>query len=175
LCKDTNPMKPKDAKKPAGRRLADFLCFAIYSTNLAFGRAYRPILEELGLTYPQYITIVALWEEDNQTVGSLGEKLFLESNTLTPLLKKLETMGYVRRQRAAADERQVVVSLTDAGRRLREKSLPMNLVKECGLTADEFASMQRGVVALRNNLMKAVDEQGSDAPSRSHGQQPADM
>ena len=85
----------------------DFLCFAIYSANLAYGRAYKPILEELGLTYTQYIAIVALWEEDNQTVGSLGEKLFLESNTLTPILKKLETMGYLRRQRDAADERQV--------------------------------------------------------------------
>ena len=92
-----------------GRKLANFLCFSIYSANLAFGRAYKPILDQVGLTYPQYITIVALWEEDNQTVGSLGEKLFLESNTLTPLLKKLEAMGYVRRQRAAADERQVVV------------------------------------------------------------------
>ena len=164
-------MKPKDAKKPAGRRLADFLCFAIYSANLAFGRAYRPILEELGLTYPQYITIVALWEEDDQTVGSLGEKLFLESNTLTPLLKKLEAMGYVRRQRAAADERQVVVSLTDAGRRLREKSLTMSLVKECGLTPDEFASMRNGIVTLRNNLMKAVAEQDT----RPHGQRQADV
>ena len=102
-------------------RLADFLCFAVYSANLAYGRAYKAILEELGLTYTQYIAIVALWEEDNQTVSSLGEKLFLESNTLTPILKKLETMGYLRRQRDAADERQVLVSLTDAGRRLRRK------------------------------------------------------
>src|SRR5687767_11241242 len=89
-CEDSDPMKPKDTKKAAAPRLADFLCFAVYSANLAFGRAYRPILEQLGLTYPQYITIVALWEEDDQTVSGLGEKLFLESNTLTPLLKKLE-------------------------------------------------------------------------------------
>jgi DNA-binding MarR family transcriptional regulator len=149
-------MKPKDAKKPAGPRLSDFLCFAVYSANLAFGRAYRPILEQLGLTYPQYIAIVALWEEDDQTVSSLGEKMFLESNTLTPLLKKLEAMGYVRRQRAAADERQVVVSLTEAGRRLREKGLSMNLVKACGLTAEEFPKLQRSVVALRDNLIKAA-------------------
>src|SRR6185295_6171992 len=131
-------MKPKESKKPAGPRLADFLCFAIYSANLAFGRAYKPILEQLGLTYPQYITIVALWEEDNQTVSSLGEKLFLESNTLTPLLKKLEAMGYVRRQRSAADERQVVVSLTDAGRRAREKIASTSLVKATGLNAEDF-------------------------------------
>jgi DNA-binding MarR family transcriptional regulator len=149
-------MTPKNAKKPAGPKLADFLCFAIYSANLAFGRAYKPILEQLGLTYPQYIAIVALWEDDHQTVGSLGEKLFLESNTLTPILKKLEGMGYLRRQRDSMDERQVFVSLTEAGRRLREKSLGMNLVKASGLAPDEFAKMQKGVVTLRNNLIKAA-------------------
>jgi DNA-binding MarR family transcriptional regulator len=149
-------MKSKDPKKSAGPRLADFLCFAIYSANLAYGRAYKPILEELGLTYTQYIAIVALWEDDNQTVSSLGEKLFLESNTLTPILKKLEEMGYLRRQRDPADERQVLVSLTDAGRRLREKGLGMNLVKASGLSADEFVKMQKGVVTLRNNLIKAA-------------------
>ena len=95
-------MNPADSTNP---KLADFLCFAIYSANLAYGRAYKPILEELGLTYTQYIAIVALWEQDNQTVGSLGEKLFLESNTLTPILKKLEGMGYLRRQRDPQDER----------------------------------------------------------------------
>jgi DNA-binding MarR family transcriptional regulator len=141
---------------PAPRRLADYLCFAIYSANLAYGRAYKPILEELGLTYTQYIAIVALWEQDNQTVSGLGEKLFLESNTLTPILKKLEGMGYLRRQRDLADERQVLVSLTDAGRRLREKGLSMNLVKASGLTPEEFAKMQKGVVTLRNNLIKAA-------------------
>jgi len=149
------PLNPRFVRtsKP---RLADFLCFAIYSANLAYGRAYKAILEELGLTYTQYIAIVALWEDDNQTVGSLGEKLFLESNTLTPILKKLETMGYLRRQRDAADERQVLVSLTDAGRRLREKGLPMNLIAETGLSAEEFPKMQKAVVALRNNLIEAA-------------------
>jgi MarR family transcriptional regulator, organic hydroperoxide resistance regulator len=113
------------------------------SANLAYGKAYKPILDELGLTYTQYITIVALWEDDNHTVGKLGEKLFLESNTLTPILKKLEQFGYVRRQRAAEDERQVTVSLTDAGRRLRERALPMNLVKDSGLSADDFAKKHK--------------------------------
>ena len=146
-------MNPND---PASPRLADFLCFAIYSANLAYGRAYKPILEELGLTYTQYIAIVALWENDNQTVSGLGEKLFLESNTLTPILKKLEGVGYLRRQRDPTDERQVLVSLTDAGRRLREKGLTMNLVKASGLTPDEFGKMQKGVVTLRDNLIKAA-------------------
>lgn len=146
---------PKAAPK-TDPRLQDFLCFAIYSANLAYGRAYKPILEELGLTYTQYIAIVALWEEDNQTVSSLGEKLFLESNTLTPILKNLEAMGYLRRRRDPEDERQVLISLTDAGRRVREKALPLNLVKESGLTPDEFANMQKGIVALRNNLIKGT-------------------
>jgi DNA-binding MarR family transcriptional regulator len=146
-------MNPND---PACPRLSDFLCFAIYSANLAYGRAYKPILEELGLTYTQYIAIVALWENDNQTVSSLGEKLFLESNTLTPILKKLEGMGYLRRQRDPTDERQVLVNLTDAGRRLREKGLTMNLVKASGLTPEEFGKMQKGVVTLRDNLIKAA-------------------
>ena len=99
-------MPPADPKDPASPKLADFLCFAIYSANLAYGRAYKPILEELGLTYTQYIAIVALWEEDHQTVSGLGEKLFLESNTLTPILKKLEAVANktagVRRWGAAA-------------------------------------------------------------------------
>ena len=153
-------MNAADPKNPANPRLSDFLCFAIYSANLAYGRAYKPILEELGLTYTQYIAIVALWEQDNQTVSGLGEKLFLESNTLTPILKKLEGMGYLRRQRDPADERQVLVSLTDSGRRLREKGLSMNLVKASGLTPEQFAKMQKGVVNLRNNLIR--DAQGDD-------------
>ena len=149
-------MKPADPADPTNPRLADFLCFAIYSANLAYGRAYKPILEELGLTYTQYIAIVALWEQYHHTVSSLGEKLFLESNTLTPILKKLEGMGYLRRQRDSADERQVLVSLTDAGRRRREKGLGMNLVEASGLTSEEFAKMQKAVVSLRNNLIKAA-------------------
>jgi len=149
-------MNPADPADPTNPKLADFLCFAIYSANLAYGKAYKPILEELGLTYTQYIAIVALWEDDNQTVSGLGEKLFLESNTLTPILKKLEGMGYLRRQRDRADERQVLVSLTDAGRSLREKGLGMNLVEASGLTAEDFPRMQKAVVTLRNNLIKAA-------------------
>ncbi|HEX7907091.1 MAG TPA: MarR family transcriptional regulator [Paraburkholderia sp.] len=140
----------------ASPRLADFLCFAIYSANLAFGRVYRPILDELGLTYTQYIVIIVLWEGGSQTVGALGEKLFLESNTLTPILKKLEGMGYLQRQRDPADERQVLVSLTGAGRQLREGALSINLFDATGLTLDEFTTMQKGIVKLRDNLIRAV-------------------
>jgi DNA-binding MarR family transcriptional regulator len=142
------------------RKLADFLCFAIYSANLAFGKAYRPILDELGLTYTQYVTIVALWEEDGLTVSGLGEKLFLESNTLTPILKKLEAMGYVERVRETEDERVVRVHLTKSGRRLREKALSINLDDACGLTAKGFSSLQKEIVGLRDNLLKSLDRDG---------------
>jgi DNA-binding MarR family transcriptional regulator len=149
-------MKSTDNAAPANLKLQDFLCFAIYSANLAFGKAYKPLLEKLGLTYTQYITVVALLEQDNQTVGSLGEKLFLESNTLTPILKKLEAMGYVERQRDPEDERQVRVSLTKSGRRLREKSAGISLAAEVGLSPDEFARMQKSIVTLRGNLIHSM-------------------
>jgi DNA-binding MarR family transcriptional regulator len=137
-------------------KLSDYLCFAVYSANLAFGKAYKPILDKLGLTYTQYITVIALWENDNQTVSGLGEKLFLESNTLTPILKKLEAMGYLRRQRDPEDERQVRIALTEAGFRLREQALTMSQVIETGLSPDEFVKVQDAVATLRDNLLKSV-------------------
>ncbi|MHA6202937.1 MarR family winged helix-turn-helix transcriptional regulator [Dyella soli] len=152
-------MKPNGRADASNMKLADFLCFAVYSTNLAFGRIYRPLLDELGLTYTQYVTIIALWEEGGQTVSGLGEKLFLESNTLTPILKKLEAMGYVERTRDPEDERQVRVNLTRSGRRLREKALSVDLGDACGLTPTEFSKMQKEIVALRTNLLNAVDSE----------------
>ena len=148
---------PKPA--PNGRKLSNFLCFAVYSANLAFGRAYKPILDAVGLTYTQYIAMVALSEEDEQTVSVLGEKLFLESNTLTPILKKLEQMGYIRRHRDPADERQVRVSLTPSGRKLLDKDLGGSLVAATGL-GDEFPVVQKTVSRLRDNLLRAT--QGDD-------------
>jgi DNA-binding MarR family transcriptional regulator len=147
---------PRSPKADNGsRKLSNFLCFAVYSANLAFGRAYKPILEALGLTYTQYIAMVALSEEDDQTVGVLGEKLFLESNTLTPILKKLESMGFIRRGRDPADERQVRVSLTPAGRRLLEKDLGSSLIEATGL-GEEFPVVQKTVARLRDNLLRAT-------------------
>src|SRR5260370_26178479 len=110
--KDRQTQKPAAAERP----LADYLCFAIYSANLAYGRAYKQGLQELGLTYPQWIAIVALGEEGDQTVSELGDRMFLESNTLTPMLNKLEAMCYLRRQRDPAYERQGPVTLTDPRR-----------------------------------------------------------
>ncbi|HEY1090926.1 MAG TPA: MarR family transcriptional regulator [Burkholderiaceae bacterium] len=137
------------------QKLADFLCFAIYSTNLAFGKAYRPILEKLGLTYTQYVTLIALQEEDAQTVSALGGKLFLESNTLTPILKKLEAMGHVERVRDPADERSVRVSLTKSGRRVREKAQNNGVRAACGLTPAQFSKLQKQIVALRNSVVNS--------------------
>ena len=152
----TTPAKTLEMPK-----LGDFLCFAVYSANLAYGRAYKPILDELGLTYTQWIAIVALWEHDEQTVSSLGEKLFLESNTLTPILKKLEALGYLERRRDSRDERQVIVKLTDAGRALREKGAQRTLVQATGLDAAQFAAARRTMNEVRDNLLQHT-QQGGD-------------
>ncbi|MBZ9792238.1 MarR family transcriptional regulator [Rhizobium sp. 3T7] len=138
-------------------KLSNFLCFAVYSANLAFGRAYKPILDKLNLTYTQYIAMVALSEKDDQTVGTLGEKLFLESNTLTPMLKKLESLGYIQRKRDPADERQVRLSLTPAGRNLVEAVPGAPLVEATGL-GEDFPVVQKSVVRLRDNLLKATQD-----------------
>ena len=150
-----------DDTAPTMPRLADFLCFAVYSTNLAYGKAYKPILDKLGITYTQWIAIVALWEEDNQTVSSLGAKLFLESNTLTPILKKLEAMGLIRRQRSTADERQVIISLTEEGRQLRERGHQRTLIDATGLSDDEFRELQKIVSKVRDRLIN--NTHGSEA------------
>lgn len=138
-------------------KLGEFLCFAVYSANLAFGRAYRPILEKLGLTYTQYIVLVALWEKDDQTVGELGEKMFLESNTLTPILKKLEQSGFIERRRDPADERQVRIQLTPKGSELRSQEIGNELFDATGL-GDSFVDVQQSVAKLRDNLMRSLDD-----------------
>ncbi len=103
-------------------RLSDFLCFAVYSANHAFNRVYKPMLDRLGLTYPQYVVMVALWEGDGLTVGQIGDRVLLETNTLTPLLKRMEGSGLVQRSRCVEDERQVRVKLTEKGRALRTEA-----------------------------------------------------
>jgi DNA-binding MarR family transcriptional regulator len=147
--------RTRNRQKPA--KLGDFLCFAVYSANLAFGRVYRPILDKLGLTYTQYVTLVALGEEDDQRVGDLGDKLFLESNTLTPILKKLEQLGLVDRRRDSVDERQVRVNVTPAGRKLRQQveGSAAELMEATGL-GDDFAKVQQTVARLRDNLLNSA-------------------
>src|SRR5215470_11937008 len=147
-------MSRKSPSRNEAAKLADFMCFAIYSANLAYSRVYKPVLDTLGLTYPQYITIIALWEEDQQTVKGLSDKLFLEPSTMTPMLKRLEAMGYVRRERDSEDERSVRVALTPAGRALREEAFAYREVtaKASGLSPDEFRVLQKAIVNLRTNL-----------------------
>lgn len=149
LAKQTPPADPSEAEN-----LNDFLCFAIYSTNLAVNRLNKSVLDKLGLTYLQYIVLVALYEQNDQTVGGLGDKLFLDSSTLTPLLKRLDTMGHLTRQRDPEDERQVRVRLTAQGRNVREQALAFrgDLVKAMGLSAADFGHLREQLVKLRTNL-----------------------
>ena len=153
LAKQNLPADPGEAQK-----LDDFLCFAIYSTNLAVNRLNKPVLDELGLTYLQYIVLVALCDQDDQTVGGLGDKLFLDSSTLTPLLKRLETMGHLTRQRDPEDERVVRVRMTPQGRSVRERALEFRsqLFNAMGLSATDFQHLREKLVKLRDNLADTV-------------------
>jgi len=137
-------------------KLDDFLCFAIYSAHHALNRVYKPLLDAIGLTYTQYIAMVTLWEQDDQTVGSLGEKLFLESSTLTPVLKRLEALGFIVRTRDKTDERQVRVQLTVAGRALQEqaKTIPPCILEASGLEMDELARLKTEIATLRSSLLR---------------------
>jgi DNA-binding MarR family transcriptional regulator len=146
---------PVDSELP---KLDDFLCFAVYSANLAMNRVYKPVLDELGLTYPQYIVLVSLYEQDDQTVSGLGDKLFLDSSTLTPLLKRMESMGHLTRQRNPEDEREVRLRLTPQGRTAREKVAlaRSELLNATGLGVPDFRRLREELVKLRANLSNAV-------------------
>jgi MarR family transcriptional regulator, organic hydroperoxide resistance regulator len=146
------------AKQTTADGLDDFICFAIYSANLAFNRVYKPLLDELNLTYPQYLVLVALYAEDDQTVGGLGEKLFLDSSTLTPLLKRMEAIGTITRQRDREDERQVRIRLTPRGRSLREKGIGFRggLLKATGLTPTGLRELRDEIVKVRDSLTEAA-------------------
>ncbi len=124
--------------------LDDQLCFALYAASRAMTARYRPMLEELGLTYPQYLVMMLLWEEDHQTVGQLGQRLALDSGTLSPLLKRLTAAGLVTRHRRVEDERSVAIALTDAGRALQEKAGAISEEIICALDLDreEFADLK---------------------------------
>ena len=131
------------------------LCFALYSASLAMNKVYKPLLEPLGLTYPQYLVLMVLWERDGLAVNELGERLFLDSGTLTPLLKRMEAAGWLGRARDAADERRVLVSLTPEGRALRRRAqaVPKALAAATGCTADELISLTERLQQLRTQLV----------------------
>jgi DNA-binding MarR family transcriptional regulator len=149
-------MSETAAKPEVVPEVDDFLCFAIYSAGHAFNRVYKPLLDALGLTYPQYLVMVSLWAKNDQTVGSLGETLFLESSTLTPLLKRLEGVGYIVRSRDPSDERQVRVRLTKAGAALRAKArdVPACILEATGLSHAALRRLQGEIAAVRANLLK---------------------
>lgn len=137
--------------------LDEHLCFALYSASRAMTAAYRPLLAELGITYPQYLVLLVLGEEGSISVGRLGERLQLDSGTLSPLLKRMEAGGIVRRRRSDTDERQVEVALTTDGKRLRRKAqcIPEQLFPLTGLTPEQAIDLRAGVARLTEALIDA--------------------
>ena len=141
-------------------RLDNQICFAVYSTAHAFNRVYKPLLDKFGLTYPQYLVMLALWERDGVPVKDIGERLFLDSGTLTPLLKRMETAGLVKRTRSTEDERQVIVALTAQGEALKERarSLPLSILAASECSVPELTALKSEIVALRDRLNAALGE-----------------
>jgi DNA-binding MarR family transcriptional regulator len=132
----------------------------MYSANIAINRLYRPVLDELGITYPQYLVLNALWETDGRTIGEIAGRLSLESSTITPLVKRLETAGFLGRDRNPDDERQVNVCLTTSGKALRQKSrcLTETLLDRSGLPVADMVRLKNEVVSLRDALTTRADE-----------------
>jgi DNA-binding MarR family transcriptional regulator len=140
------------------KKLERQLCFAVYSTAHAFTRAYKPILDRVGLTYPQYLVMLALWEKSEQPVKAIGEQLDLDSGTLSPLLKRLEQNGLIKRTRDSRDERQVIVSLTDNGRAMRSEidTIMGAIGQAAGCTLEEMKTIRGLLKGLRSNLTSAA-------------------
>ncbi|MEG9549629.1 MULTISPECIES: MarR family winged helix-turn-helix transcriptional regulator [Streptomyces griseus group] len=140
-------------------RLDHQVCFSLHAASRAFGGFYRQALKDLGLTYSQYLVMLVLWEHGPQSVKVIGERLQLDSGTLSPLLKRLETAGLVRRERSREDERSVVIDLTDEGTRLRERALsvPRGVLAATGLSLDEVLGLQDVLGRLTTALGKAAD------------------
>jgi DNA-binding MarR family transcriptional regulator len=138
--------------------LNEMLCFAVHATGFAFNRLYRHPLRRLGLTYPQYLVMVALWKEDGVTVGTLGERLSLDTSTLTPLLKRLERLGLVTRLRSETDERRVIVTLTDKGQEMQPAAAGVArcIAEGAGLTEATLTRLTREIHELRSNLERAA-------------------
>ncbi len=136
------------------------LCFALHSTSLAMTKVYRKLLAPLGLTYPQYLAMLVLWERDGLTVSQLGERLFLDSATLTPLLKRMEAADLLSRTRSADDERQVVITLSPAGRALKAPAMavPRQLMCATPMAPGELASLKAHLERLRGDLQASTTD-----------------
>lgn len=143
---------------PSALLLDHQLCFALYSSSLAMTKLYKPLLAELDLTYPQYLVMLVLWERDGLTVSELGERLYLDSGTLTPLLKRLELAELLTRQRDSADERRVHVRLSAAGRQLKSRAekIPFCVMQASQCSLKEITGLTRQIQKLRNNLIQPV-------------------
>ncbi len=137
--------------------LENQLCFALYSASLAMTKAYKPLRSALGLTYPQYLVLLVLWAQDDCPVSELGERLFLDSGTLTPLLKRMEAAGWIRRQRSTSDERKVHILLTPQGRALQTQAacIPGQMVDALGCSLPELAHLTQTIQRLRDRLQTA--------------------
>src|SRR6202521_5859402 len=151
------------ARKPATDLpllLGNQLYFAVYSTAHAFNRAYKPLLDRLGLTYPQYLVMLVLWERDGLPVRDIGERLFLDSGTLTPLLKRMEAAELIKRTRGTEDERQVLIALTSRGQALREKAraVPHAILAASACSLTELSPMKNEIIALRDRLNAVLGE-----------------
>ncbi|MFP5390921.1 MAG: MarR family winged helix-turn-helix transcriptional regulator [Gammaproteobacteria bacterium] len=153
-------MHPRHAHPHANTlALEEQFCFALYSASHAMTKTYKPMLERLGLTYPQYLVMLVLWEQDGVLVKDIGARLYLDSGTLTPLLKRLEGSGLLTRTRDPQDERQVRIELTGAGRALRERAeqIPTQLLCISGQPAERLGRLRSELAAVRNDLFNALD------------------
>jgi DNA-binding MarR family transcriptional regulator len=151
------------ARKPAANwplQLDNQICFAVYSTAHAFNRVYKPLLDRLGLTYPQYLVMLVLWERDDVPLKDIGERLFLDSGTLTPLLKRLEAAELIKRTRSTTDERQVLIALTPKGQSLKEKAraVPEGILASSACSLGELSRIRNEIVGLRDRLNAALGE-----------------
>jgi DNA-binding MarR family transcriptional regulator len=160
---DPKPTEPESDDRFDSLRLENQLCFGLYAAAHAMNRAYRVSLGPLGLTYPQYLTLLALWEEDRQSVSELGQRLRLDSGTLTPVLKRLESAGLVSRSRSRADEREVEIALTERGRSLRLDALGVrhDIVCRLGMSEDAILRLRRDI----DEMLKRLDGADACAPS----------
>lgn len=153
---------PKSASAPAPSfdplALENQFCFALYSASLAMTKTYKPFLDKLGLTYPQYLVMLVLWQQDDVLVKTIGEKLFLDSGTLTPLLKRLEASSLIQRTRDEADERQVRITLTKEGRALKKKAqcIPHDVLCASGLSHEALQNLRTQLSAIRDDLAKSM-------------------
>ena len=150
--------KPSAADAPL--RLDNQICFAVYSAAHAFNRVYKPLLDRLGLTYPQYLVMLVLWERDDVPLRDIGERLFLDSGTLTPLLKRLEAAHLVKRTRSSEDERQVLIALTPQGHALKDKArnVPQSILAASDCSVGELVAMKDEIAALRDRLNAAIGD-----------------